>query len=69
MIEAKRGEMDLLYIDVLLQWAACSLEFWPIMTNPERSSIRVEVYKTLDDATKLVDSIGYTRRREMLDRL
>lgn len=67
-IEGKRGQKDLLYADILLQRAACYLEFWPTMTNPQRSRIRVEVSNTLDDATKLVDSIGYSRRREMLDR-
>ena len=68
-IEVKRGQMDLLYADVLLQRAACYLSFWATMTNPERSGIRVELWNTLDQATKLVESIGYSRRREMLDQL
>lgn len=67
--EAKRGQMDLLYADVLLQRLACQLEFWPRMTNPERVVVRTQVSSTLDEAENRVRTLRYGRRQDMLGRL
>ena len=64
--EAQRGQMDLLYADVLLQQVACYLDIWPAMTTPERSSGRDRIKDDLYQATRLVTAIGYRRRQAML---
>jgi tetratricopeptide (TPR) repeat protein len=64
--EADRGQMNLLYADVLLQQVACHLDFWPVMTTPERSSIKDKVADDLAQAARLVTAIGYGRRQAML---
>ena len=66
-VEAKRGQMDLLYADVLLQQVACYLDDWAVMTTPERSSSnRDKITDSLNLAAELVTTIGYERRRAML---
>jgi hypothetical protein len=64
--EARRGQMDLLYADVLLQQVACHLDVWPVMTRPERASASEKVTEALNEATHLVTTIGYGRRQAML---
>jgi tetratricopeptide (TPR) repeat protein len=64
--EAKRGRMDLLYADVLLQQVACYLDVWPVMTRPERLSIKGRITDGLKEATRLIATIGYGRRQAML---
>ena len=64
--EAQRGQMHLLYADILLQQVACYLDVWPVMTRPERLSIKGRVADGLNGATRLVAAIGYGRRRAML---
>jgi hypothetical protein len=58
--------MDLLYADVVLQQVACYLDAWPVMTTPERSSVRGNIKDGLDEAARLVTRIGYRRRQAML---
>jgi tetratricopeptide (TPR) repeat protein len=64
--EARRGQMDLLYADVLLQQVACYLGVWPVMTTSERSSHRDKITDSLNQAARLVATIGYGRRQAML---
>ncbi len=66
-VEAKRGQMDLLYADVLLQQVACYLDDWAVMSTPERSSSnRNKITDSLNLAADLVTTIGYERRQAML---
>ena len=66
-VEAKRGQMDLLYADVLLQQVACYLDDWAVMSTPERSSSnRDKITDSLNLAADLVTTIGYERRQAML---
>jgi hypothetical protein len=65
-VEAKRGQMDLLYADVLLQQVACYLDEWAVMTTPERESSRDKITDSLNLAAVLVTTIGYGRRQAML---
>lgn len=64
--EAQRGQMDLLYADILLQRLACYLDFWPTMSNADRTDIRDKLTKTLKEATDLIEKLHYGRRRDML---
>ena len=66
---ARRGQMDLLYADALLQRAACYLDVWPTMTSPERSLIRGKIKDTLAESANLVTAFGYARRQKMLAEL
>jgi tetratricopeptide (TPR) repeat protein len=68
-IETDRGQMDILYADVLLQRAACYLSYWRTMTSPEREGIKTQVRATLDEAARKVEDLGYGRRHDMLDGL
>ena len=52
-VEAKRGQMDLLYADVLLQQVACYLDDWAVMTTSERSSNRDKITDSLNLAAEL----------------
>ncbi len=67
--EARRGQMDLLYADVLLQQVACYLDVWPVMTTSERSSNRNKINDSLATARQLIEDISYGRRRGMLGEL
>jgi tetratricopeptide (TPR) repeat protein len=67
--EARRGQMDLLYADVLLQQVACYLNAWRVMTRPERLSIKDRVTDGLEEATRLITTIDYGRRTGMLESL
>jgi tetratricopeptide (TPR) repeat protein len=67
--EARRGQMDLLYADALLQQVACYLDVWPVMTTSERSSNRNKIHDGLAAARQLIENIGYRRRRGMLGEL
>ena len=64
--EAKRGQMNLLYADVLLQQVACYLDQWAVMTTPERASSREKITDSLVQAADLVTAIDYGRRRAVL---
>jgi tetratricopeptide (TPR) repeat protein len=64
--EAQRGQMELLYADILLQRLACYLDFWPTMSNADRTDIRNKLTETLKEATDLIDKLHYHRRDEML---
>jgi tetratricopeptide (TPR) repeat protein len=68
-VEAKRGQMDLLYADVLLQQVACYLDEWAVMTRSERASSREKITDSLNLAAELVARIDYGRRQAMLDSL
>jgi hypothetical protein len=65
-IETDRGQMDILYTDVLLQRAGCYLHYWRTMTTPERAEISGKVSESLEEAAKRVSGLDYGRRREML---
>ncbi len=64
--EAERGQMKLLYADILLQRLACYLDFWPTMSNADRTDIRDRVTHTLMDAINLIDKLHYHRRDKKL---
>ncbi len=68
-IETDRGQMDILYADVLLQRVACYLSYWRTMTSPERREIGEKVRATLEEAASRVTVLEYGRRRGMLDSL
>ena len=65
-IETDRGQMDILYADVLLQRSACYLSYWRTMTSPEREEIEDQVRATLHEAARRVQDLDYGRRRGML---
>jgi tetratricopeptide (TPR) repeat protein len=65
-IETDRGQMDILYADVLLQRAACYLSYWRTMTSPEREGLKEQVQATLNEAARKVKDLDYGRRRGML---
>ena len=65
-IETDRGQMDILFTDVLLQRAACYLSYWLTMTSPERDEIREKIKESLEDAAQRVKNLVYGRRRDML---
>ncbi|TCO45854.1 trypsin-like peptidase [Actinocrispum wychmicini] len=67
--EAERGQMDLLYTDILLQRTACHLAFWQTMTGSERESVRPGITRGLAEAVSLVRKIEYGRRRRMVQAL
>jgi len=64
--EARRGQMDLLYADVLLQQVACYLDVWRVMTTAERLPLSDKITDALNQAARLVTTIGYGRRQAML---
>jgi transcriptional regulator with XRE-family HTH domain len=66
--EAKRGQMDLLYTDVLLQRAACYLASWPT-SNLARVETGSQIVHLLTAAAEQVASMGYARRVAMLQQL
>jgi len=68
-IETDRGQMDILYTDVLLQRAACYMSYWRTMAGDEREEIREKVRHSLQEAAGRVDALDYGRRRAMLARL
>ena len=63
--EARRGQMDLLYADILLEQAACLLNLWPTMTNEERSEFRSGITGALNEAARMISAFGYARRQAM----
>ena len=65
-IETDRGQMDILFTDVLLQRAACYLGYWRTMTTPERAEISGMIKGSLDDAARRIQDLDYGRRRDML---
>jgi tetratricopeptide (TPR) repeat protein len=65
-IETDRGQMDILFTDVLLQRVACYLSYWRTMTESERAEISEKVRSSLDDAARRVQDLDYGRRRGML---
>jgi tetratricopeptide (TPR) repeat protein len=67
--EVQRGEMDLLYVDVLLQRAACYLGFLPRLNLTERSHAGEMSMGALTEAEKLVAETGYKRREPMIANL
>jgi hypothetical protein len=64
--EALRGDMTLLYADVLLERLANHFVVWPTMSNPERAAIGESIRALLAELSDLVESIGYGRRRSAL---
>jgi tetratricopeptide (TPR) repeat protein len=64
--EAQRGQMELLFTDVLLQRATCYLQFWSMMTNAQRLEIRHKIEETLREASGRIVEIQYWRRKGML---
>jgi tetratricopeptide (TPR) repeat protein len=68
-IEARRGQMELLVADTELQRLACHLQFWPAMTTLERDAVRDDIAVLLARVTDQVATLGYGRRRAMLDTL
>jgi tetratricopeptide (TPR) repeat protein len=67
--EVERGEMDLLYVDVLLQRAACFLGFMPRLDPSERSHAGEMSIRVLAKAEQLVGETGYKRREPTIARL
>ncbi len=67
--EARRGQMDLLYTDVLLQRAACDLTFWPEMEKSQRPDVKKLITQALTESARRVSAMGYARRAEMLRQL
>lgn len=65
-VETDRGQMDILYTDILLQRAACYLSYWRTMTKPEREEISGKIKTSLEDAAEKVRNLDYGRRRGML---
>ena len=68
-MEARRGRMELLHTDVLLQRAACYLTFWPNMAESERSDVRKLTIQVLAESARRVSAMGYARRAAMLRQL
>lgn len=64
--EAGRGQMHLLFADILLQHAACHLAFLPELGERERLQAEREVPELLAEAEELIQDLGYARRAEML---
>lgn len=69
LIETQRGQMKLLYADVVLQQADCELQFWRRMSDPERTAARDRTAGTLIEAAGLIDELRYHRRDGMLHTL
>jgi tetratricopeptide (TPR) repeat protein len=67
--EAERGQMDLLYVEILLQRAACYLDFWPVMANSQRADCRPELENALLKVASLVRELHYGRRQKMMEAL
>src|SRR6185437_12914100 len=38
-VEADRGQMELLYVDILLQRVSCYMRYWRTMDTPQRQEI------------------------------
>ena len=68
-LEAERGQMSLLLAEVHLGRAACGLDYWPRMSNPQRSDARAQISEALAEARTLVASLRYHRRDAMLQDL
>ena len=49
--------------------ACLMLDFWPKMSNDQRTNIRNKVAETLVEATDLIEKLHYDRRKEMLTAL
>jgi hypothetical protein len=62
-LEAERGQMHLLYADILLQRAACEL----YLRSGAGSEVGADgIGGILGEADELVERLGYARRRPML---
>ena len=68
-IEADRGQMELLYTDILLQQVACYRDFREPMSSSLRSDLWPRIKIKLDEAAARVDKMGYFRRQTMLEEL
>jgi tetratricopeptide (TPR) repeat protein len=66
LIETQRGQMELLYADVLLLRSDCELRFWRRMSEPERAAAGERIATTLVEAAGLIDELGYHRRDGLL---
>lgn len=67
--EVRRGEMDLLYVDVLLQRAACYLDFLPRLDGTDRSYASERCIEALAEVAELNGEVGYGRRDAVLAHL
>jgi transcriptional regulator with XRE-family HTH domain len=67
--EAKRGQMQLLYTDILLQRAACYLAFWKYSSRSARTETGPQIAQVLTAAGHRVKEMRYARRAAMLARL
>lgn len=65
-LEADRGQMELLYADILLQRAACCMRYWHTATSPEQEEIGAKVSESLVEAAEMLDEFSYGRRKAML---
>ena len=65
-LEADRGQMELLYADILLQRAGCCIRYWRTATSPERKEIGAKVKESLEGAAEMIDKFSYGRRKAML---
>ena len=65
-VEAGRGQMELLYADILLQRIACYMRYWSTMASSEREKICLDLQKSLSDVKEMLDRMSYGRRKEML---
>jgi tetratricopeptide (TPR) repeat protein len=65
-LEADRGQMELLYADILLQRIACYMRYWRTMTSPERKKICPDLQKSLTTAREMLVEMNYGRRNTIL---
>jgi len=64
--QVRRGQMELLSVDLLLGRASCQLAFWHIMTHQQRAAVREQAADDLTQAARMVRTIRYGRREGML---
>jgi tetratricopeptide (TPR) repeat protein len=65
-VEASRGQMDLLYGDILLQRVACYLRYRGTMMSSDQAAISKKIKESLNEAATVIEDIGYGRRNTML---
>jgi hypothetical protein len=64
--ETTRGRMTLLAADVHLERVACHLSIWATLPADHQAELRGQVTASLNEASKLVGSIRYGRRSDLL---
>ncbi len=67
--ETNRGQMHLLYCDILLQRVACLVKFAPKFSAKQSEVLFKEAKKSFDQAKREVDRLSYGRRMGVLKSL